>query len=239
MLPTREQHYLDTLKPAYNLRDIADPDREYHVSAETRAKLSLARKGQPLTPAQIAANEQRRGIKVSVEVLAKRKATLATLKGQPPSPAQMAAKEKLRGVPRPAHVIERMVAAHRGVPLSEQHRALSSESHKGSERARWAQQNATAAAAEANRGQSRSAEIRAKISAAHKGRPRTGAELAAIERKRGIPMSAEQRAKISATKRANPRPGAWAGKTRSAEDRQKMRDARLRYLERQHASQDH
>lgn len=138
LLKDREQHYIDTVGPEYNISQTAahpghiphTPERRARMSLlrkgvplplEWRQNLSIAKQGRPLTDAQRAAlSEVRRGKPKSAE----HKAAIAAAKqGKPKSPEHRA---KLSAATR-KHVAEHPEArerhAHlRGKRLSDEHR---------------------------------------------------------------------------------------------------------------------
>ena len=49
LLIVREQHYIDTLKPKYNLRPVAESNRGWSMPEEARQKISIRNKGKKLS----------------------------------------------------------------------------------------------------------------------------------------------------------------------------------------------
>jgi group I intron endonuclease len=188
-LTAREQHWMDTLKPACNLSLAADsPMRGRHHSEETRAKLSAAQTGKPsgwkgrspdaATRAKIAdaarGNKNSVGRIASAETRAKIGAAGKGRKASPETRARMSAASK--GVPKK--------------PLSPEHRAKLSAALKGRKPTFTGRQH--------------SAESRAKMSAAlkgkghpnpHKGKPWTPARRAAYENRRKLPPTVIEKEK--------------------------------------------
>lgn len=72
-LLSREQHYIDTLNPEYNIARIAGSSLGVKRSLETRAKVRVAHLGKKLSPEHVASmSASRRGKKQSPEHVAKR-----------------------------------------------------------------------------------------------------------------------------------------------------------------------
>ena len=175
LLKARETYWAAVLRPWYNIQNIGGTRLGQVMSAETRAKLSAAKKGQ----------KPWLGKRHTVETRAKM--SLASIGRKKPSmSSETRAKYREAGKRR------------FGWRHTDAARAKMSEASTGNKRCV---------------GRVLSSETRAKISAAHQGKPghfpseetRTKLQAAADKRK-GVPISAEQRAKISATLTGRPSP---------------------------------
>lgn len=182
----REQYYIDTLKPAYNIRSEASSNRGLSPTPETRAKLSAALKGKVNTPENIERiRNLYKGKNLSEEHrtkigMAHKGKTLSLehriklglkSKGHTLSPEARAKISAKRSGPRQ--------------PLSEEHRAKIGAAHRGGKRPSW----------------HFSEEWRAKRSALMKKRDISYLTEAAAKATRGKPLSEQHKAKLSAASR--------------------------------------
>lgn len=117
----REQHYLDTIKPAYNTRLSADNSIAIPLSPESRAIVTAKITGMPKPEGfGEAVGNRRRGVKASPETIEKMRKAKANIsdetrakmsaakKGKAQVAATQAAAAKNRGKPRDPAVIERI-----------------------------------------------------------------------------------------------------------------------------------
>jgi group I intron endonuclease len=101
LLIVREQHYMDTLQPAYNLLPVAMSSLGYKHSPETRARMSAAQKGRKQTPAQIASihamHAYRRAAGIVIRPSAEGRARISAVKkGRKRSPEEIAKQKATR-----------------------------------------------------------------------------------------------------------------------------------------------
>lgn len=180
-LIVREQHYIDTFDPHYNIARVAGSSLGIKRSEEHRAKTSVASKGRKRKPLS---EEQKANIS-------------AAKKGKP-----MSEKHK-------AHM-NAMQIAKRGKPLSEEHKKILSTARKGhevSEKTRTKiSERLKGNTNSKGHSHPHSEESRKKIREAHKGKPLSEEHKAKLSeakkgKKRG-PMSEEARANIIAAQQA-------------------------------------
>lgn len=217
LLDAREQHYMDTLTPAYNVRLTAMSNRGIKRTEEVRAKLREARKLHPMpftseTRAKIGAAHK--GSKRTAETRARMSASAFKAMASPEVREKIAASK--RGKKRPPHVIEAIRKATKGRKLTEDQLAQRREYAKA--------HNAAAPLLEAKARETEEQRVARlkKIADAHRGRkrpPEVGAKISAA--KMGHTVSAVTRQKISESQRKNPR-------TVRPETREKYRQAALK-----------
>lgn len=191
----REQHYFDVLKPEYNIAKIAGSCLGVRHTAESKAKMSRARKGRRLSPEQIEhLRKINTGRKASPESIARmKKAQRARVENNPEYRAALLARQvklstdpeirrkrsealkgrtsPMKGKRRSAETIEKTAAAHRGRKRSPETRARISAALAGKKRG------------------PRSAEYRANLSRALKGKKKSAEHMAALQegrRNRGV-----------------------------------------------------
>lgn len=203
----REQHYLDTLSPEYNIAPIAGSQLGYRHSLEARRKMSESKKGERnYTYGKPLSEETRR--KISVANLGKHHG------------------EETRRKMREAWTPERRWAQNdrqRGKARSAETRAKISAALTGERNP--------------NYGKPRSEETRRKISEARMGqRLSEETRLKISEARMGQQASAETCAKISAALSGARHP--MYGKHHSDDTRAKMSEARKAYWRKRHALSD-
>lgn len=200
----REQHYLDTLAPEYNLSPTAGNTLGVKFSEEARAKMRHARSQWQPSPESIAKGAATRtGRKMPPEF---GQAISARQKGRTfsdESRAKMSAARK--GKPRPREEVEKSARSRTGLKPSPE---------------------AVEKMAAKHRGMKRSPEARARMSEGQKGRPPISDETRRkiSEAGRGRVISEEARRKSSEKQK---------GRVMSAETRQKMSESAKRRRQRE------
>lgn len=170
-LLAREQYYIDTLKPAYNISPTAGSTLGIKFTSEVRAKMSAAK----------------RGTKPSQQCLANSHNPEANAKRS----------EALKGVKRCAETRVKMSAAQKGrkgTKPSEKTREKLSEALKEYWQMHGCSDETKAKISSAKKGYKYSAEAKANMSAAHQGQKPSPQNIAAAH-------SPEARAKISEAKK--------------------------------------
>ena len=150
----REQHYLDTLKPEYNILLVAGSPLGHSCSPETRRKISEARKGMRFS------EEHRRKIS---EALTGKPHPNQSHRHSEETKRKMSEAQKRRP-PISAETRAKMSEAHRGKPLSEEHIRAMSRALTGRRFTKEHCRNLS----EARKGKHHSEETRAKISESRK-----------------------------------------------------------------------
>jgi group I intron endonuclease len=160
----REQFYLDTLHPEYNLSPTARSNAGCIYSAEARARMSAAQEREPPSEAQLRGYEAK--------------------KGKPRSPearARMSAAKM--GKPMSAEARQKMSIASKGKPKSAEHRANIGAANKGKPSPLKGKPHTSEAQLRgdaAKTGKTRSPEAVAATSAANKGKHRNPAQRSNI-----------------------------------------------------------
>ena len=212
-LLAREQYYLDTLNPEYNIARTAGSNLGLKTSPETREKMRAARVAHPQMLLQMEQlNAARRGKHLSPEHRAKITANQLGKKLSPEQRAKMSAAHRgrkkpaeavarsaaaRRGKKRSAETIAKVSAARRGKPLTAEHRAKIGAAHRGRKHSAEAIEKMRVA----KLGKKNSPEARAKMSASRKGKkssPQTIEKLRGNKHHLGHTHSPEAKAKMRA-----------------------------------------
>lgn len=123
-LISREQYYIDALKPAYNLSPTAGRSNGYRHTPETRARMSQAQRNRaPVseeTRRKRADNQRRKMSDPTYKAMIAAKVS-ASQKGRKMSPEHRAS-VKAAAMKRDHTHLREMAAAQRGVPLTTEHR---------------------------------------------------------------------------------------------------------------------
>lgn len=213
----REQYYIDTLNPKYNIRTVADSNLGMKHSEETRRKIGETKKGRPApNRGKQHSEETRRKISAAL------KGKPAPNKGKPMSEAQKAKLSLIRKG-RPGHN-KGKPSHNKGKPMSEEQKAKISEAlmgHETSEETKAKMSAALKGKPGHNKGKPMSEETRAKLSAALTGREISEETRVKMSKAhKGInkkPLSPESIAKRTATRKARREADPAYGKKKKAE----------------------